>query len=664
MPRNVSGTYSLPLPPVVPNTVIQAAWANTTEDDIAQALTDSLDRNGRGGMTAPFRLINGSALQPAFAFSSETGTGVYLETPGVMAVAVMGAKVGQFSASGFSGNIFGNSTITGNLSVTGTATITGDVGIAGGMVLAGGMTSFDDITVDETFDGEAGFYVANHSGGTSSSAVFSAANNAGNRVMLAATGTAFLGLPALSATGMLYSSTSQGLALVTVGPGTRIRMMPLGTEVARFDSNGLGIGTTPATTGIHLDVIGTIRGQGGAGVAGSGVGLRLINSAGTGGGSVTAPETGGGGLVMSGDGGPLEFWAGGAKRLAISSTGMVTINTSTATSILSVGGSVNSQSGEFLITDATQGDVRLGFNAYTVTGMYNLWASTKGLTFGTASVERMRIDAAGLVGINGAVNPADLIRVGVYDAAKVPVLGFIKSGIQGWYVGGDKSGASNRFDISANGGPLLSINPGFGFVGIQAPTMSEFLTLGQYGDGIFKEMSVYGPYGSTAIGNFYCGMADGNGGGKVELNGHTSATTLSSWRMVHHSDIAGQDLTFRFAAASATRQPAASYAERFRVSSTGVASVTSGGNQYIVATDAGGAISGGSPPVGAIVHAVAAGAGFTAFTAGQAQALTGSITLTAAPIASGSNQVITSGVWRLLGASNTGTNTALWQRIG
>jgi hypothetical protein len=177
-------------------------------------------------------------------------------------------------------------------------------------------------------------------------------------------------------------------------------------------------------------------------------------------------------------------------------------------------------------------------------------------------------------------------------------------------------------------------------------------------------MSVYGPYGSTAIGNFYCGMADGNGGGKVELNGHTSATTLSSWRMVHHSDIAGQDLTFRFAAASATRQPAASYAERFRVSSTGVASVTSGGNQYIVATDAGGAISGGSPPVGAIVHAVAAGAGFTAFTAGQAQALTGSITLTAAPIASGSNQVITSGVWRLLGASNTGTNTALWQRIG
>jgi len=72
MPRNVSGTYSLPLPPVVANTVIQSAWANTTTDDIAQGITDSLDRNGRGGMIAPFRLVDGSVLQPAFAFSSES----------------------------------------------------------------------------------------------------------------------------------------------------------------------------------------------------------------------------------------------------------------------------------------------------------------------------------------------------------------------------------------------------------------------------------------------------------------------------------------------------------------------------------------------------------------------------------------------------------------
>ena len=102
MPRNVSGTYSLPLPPVVPNTVIQSAWANTTTDDIAQGITDSLDRNGRGGMIAPFRLVDGTVLQPAFAFASETGTGLYKASAGVMGVSVMGVQVAQWSGTAYS----------------------------------------------------------------------------------------------------------------------------------------------------------------------------------------------------------------------------------------------------------------------------------------------------------------------------------------------------------------------------------------------------------------------------------------------------------------------------------------------------------------------------------------------------------------------------------
>jgi hypothetical protein len=102
MPRNVSGTYTLPLPPVVANTVIQAAWANTTTDDIAQGITDSLDRQGRGGMIAPFRLVDGSIPSPALAFSAETGTGLSRPSAGVLAVSIMGVKVGQFSSTGLS----------------------------------------------------------------------------------------------------------------------------------------------------------------------------------------------------------------------------------------------------------------------------------------------------------------------------------------------------------------------------------------------------------------------------------------------------------------------------------------------------------------------------------------------------------------------------------
>jgi len=77
MPRNVSGNYSLPLPPVVADTTIEADWANTTDDDLAQALTDSLDRAGRGGMTAPLKLVDGTEALPGLTFNSQSGTGVY-----------------------------------------------------------------------------------------------------------------------------------------------------------------------------------------------------------------------------------------------------------------------------------------------------------------------------------------------------------------------------------------------------------------------------------------------------------------------------------------------------------------------------------------------------------------------------------------------------------
>jgi hypothetical protein len=119
MPRNVSGTYTLPLPPVVPATVIQAAWANTTTDDIAQGITDSLDRQGRGGMIAPFRLVDGAAASPALSFSAETGTGLYRQGAGIMSVSIMGVKVGQWSSTGYTGALAGPFNLTGDVSFTG-----------------------------------------------------------------------------------------------------------------------------------------------------------------------------------------------------------------------------------------------------------------------------------------------------------------------------------------------------------------------------------------------------------------------------------------------------------------------------------------------------------------------------------------------------------------
>jgi hypothetical protein len=52
MPRNGSGTYTLPLSAVVPDTTILASWANTTLDDVALAMTNSIAKNGETNPTA------------------------------------------------------------------------------------------------------------------------------------------------------------------------------------------------------------------------------------------------------------------------------------------------------------------------------------------------------------------------------------------------------------------------------------------------------------------------------------------------------------------------------------------------------------------------------------------------------------------------------------
>lgn len=100
MPRNSSGTYSLPAGnPVVPNTLIDTNWANPTMSDLGSAITDSLDRFGRGGMLAQLKLADGTVTQPAFAFNSESSTGLFRPSAGLMNVAILGVSVASFAAA-------------------------------------------------------------------------------------------------------------------------------------------------------------------------------------------------------------------------------------------------------------------------------------------------------------------------------------------------------------------------------------------------------------------------------------------------------------------------------------------------------------------------------------------------------------------------------------
>lgn len=80
MPRDSAGTYTLPASnPVVTGTPIQSAgWANPTMADIGNEITNSLDRAGRGGMTGPFGIANGTLAGPGLRFTSDPDNGIRL----------------------------------------------------------------------------------------------------------------------------------------------------------------------------------------------------------------------------------------------------------------------------------------------------------------------------------------------------------------------------------------------------------------------------------------------------------------------------------------------------------------------------------------------------------------------------------------------------------
>lgn len=82
MPRNPSGIYSLtPGNPVVADTPIDPAWANTLLNDISAELTNSVDKQGRTAMNAPLKLADGSLTAPALTFNSDANSGIYRQGP-------------------------------------------------------------------------------------------------------------------------------------------------------------------------------------------------------------------------------------------------------------------------------------------------------------------------------------------------------------------------------------------------------------------------------------------------------------------------------------------------------------------------------------------------------------------------------------------------------
>ena len=91
MPRNPTGEYTLPLPPVISGAIIEADWANQTLADISQVLTDSLSRTAQGSMSNPLKIVDGSSAAPGLAFVNEANTGFHRPDAGDLYVSILGA---------------------------------------------------------------------------------------------------------------------------------------------------------------------------------------------------------------------------------------------------------------------------------------------------------------------------------------------------------------------------------------------------------------------------------------------------------------------------------------------------------------------------------------------------------------------------------------------
>lgn len=78
MPRDVAGNYTLPPGnPVITHDPVESTWANSTMSDVAAALTDSLSRNGNGGMLVPFKFADGVRAGPGMSWVNEPTSGWY-----------------------------------------------------------------------------------------------------------------------------------------------------------------------------------------------------------------------------------------------------------------------------------------------------------------------------------------------------------------------------------------------------------------------------------------------------------------------------------------------------------------------------------------------------------------------------------------------------------
>jgi hypothetical protein len=143
--RSSSGTYTLPSgnPVSTGQTITSTLW-NNTHSDLATEVTNSLDRGGRGAMTAPLQVVAGTVTAPGLTFATETNSGLYRAATNDIRFGVAATNVQRWSTSGstfpLACTVQGGATVTTTVTNGNGTSSTGN-GTGNGVSGTGGATS-------------------------------------------------------------------------------------------------------------------------------------------------------------------------------------------------------------------------------------------------------------------------------------------------------------------------------------------------------------------------------------------------------------------------------------------------------------------------------------------------------------------------------------------
>jgi len=149
--RDASGNFSLSGYNPTAATTIEVSWATGWLADVGTEITDSLSRDGNGGMRAALECYAGTKALPGMSFGDEPSSGLYRASAGNIRFSLLNTDLVTYTAASVAvtGALSASTTVTGTTSVI--AGAGGDMTLtAGSIVSASGAITFGNENLSTT----------------------------------------------------------------------------------------------------------------------------------------------------------------------------------------------------------------------------------------------------------------------------------------------------------------------------------------------------------------------------------------------------------------------------------------------------------------------------------------------------------------------------------